>query len=113
MSSYAEDEWWWTAPQLHALGLLSEEALAQMADRDETMHGLLIKTTDGNAKRNPLVKIAASWLRRQPINSEGSAEARFGSHSKLKSDVATHLTSVQKQKSNKQPLAIVTLNEPA
>ena len=30
-----------------------------MADRDETMHGLLIKTTDGNAKRNPLVKVAA------------------------------------------------------
>jgi P27 family predicted phage terminase small subunit len=36
-----------------------EEALAKMADRDETMHGLLIKTTDGNAKRNPLVKVAA------------------------------------------------------
>src|ERR1700736_878819 len=79
LNAYAQDEWWRTAPQLHALGLLSaidvaclaeycqsyghwrqaEEALARMADRDETMHGLLIKTTDGNAKRNPLVKIAA------------------------------------------------------
>jgi P27 family predicted phage terminase small subunit len=38
---------------------LAAEALARMADRDETMHGLLIKTTDGNARRNPLVKIAS------------------------------------------------------
>jgi len=38
---------------------LAVEALARMADRDENMHGLLIKTVDGNAKRNPLVKIAA------------------------------------------------------
>jgi P27 family predicted phage terminase small subunit len=30
-----------------------------MSDRDENMHGLLVKTTDGNARRNPLVKIAA------------------------------------------------------
>jgi P27 family predicted phage terminase small subunit len=79
LNAFALDEWWRTAPQLHALGLLSaidvaclaaycqayghwrqaEEALARMADRDETMHGLLIKTTDGNAKRNPLVKVAA------------------------------------------------------
>ena len=79
LSAYARDKWWRIAPQLHLLGLLSaidvaclaaycqayghwrqaEEALARMADRDETMHGLLIKTTDGNAKRNPLVTVAA------------------------------------------------------
>ncbi len=37
----------------------AEEALARMADRDEHMHGLLIKTVDGNPRRNPLVKVAA------------------------------------------------------
>ncbi len=37
----------------------AEEALARMADHDEHMHGLLIKTVDGNARRTPLVKIAA------------------------------------------------------
>ncbi len=67
------------APELHRLRLLTRvdvaslaaycyaygqwrlaaEALARMADRDEAMHGLLIKGTDGNARRNPLVKIAA------------------------------------------------------
>ena len=35
------------------------EALAKMADRDETVRALMIKSIDGNAKRNPLVKIAA------------------------------------------------------
>jgi P27 family predicted phage terminase small subunit len=79
LSAYAQDEWWTVAPDLHRLGLLTvadvaslgaycyaygqwrmaAEALARMADRDDTMHGLLIKTTDGNARRNPLVKIAA------------------------------------------------------
>jgi P27 family predicted phage terminase small subunit len=79
LSAYALDEWWIVAPELHRLGLLTvvdvaslgayryaygqwrmaAEALARMADRDETMHGLLIKTTDGNARRNPLVKVAA------------------------------------------------------
>ena len=29
-----------------------------MADRDENMHGPLVKTTDGNARRNPLIKSA-------------------------------------------------------
>jgi phage terminase small subunit len=29
-----------------------------MADCDETTHGLLVKRVDGNARRNPLVKIA-------------------------------------------------------
>lgn len=79
IDGFARDEWWEIAPQLHRLGLLTRidvpalaaycyafgqwrqaaEALARMADRDETMHGLLIRTSDGNARRNPLVKIAA------------------------------------------------------
>jgi P27 family predicted phage terminase small subunit len=79
LSAYACDEWWRVAPELWALGLLTvldsatlgayaqaygrwreaEEALARVADRDEHMHGLLIKTQDGNPRRNPLVKIAA------------------------------------------------------
>ncbi|MCK1303899.1 phage terminase small subunit P27 family [Bradyrhizobium sp. 24] len=78
ITGYAADEWWTVAPGLHRLGLLTTvdvaalsaycyayaqwrqaaEALARMADRDETMHGLLVKTVDGNARRNPLVKIA-------------------------------------------------------
>jgi P27 family predicted phage terminase small subunit len=78
LSPYAQDEWWRTAPSLHVLGLLSaldamalaaycqsyarwreaEEALARVADRDEHMRGLLIKT-EGGARRNPLVKLAA------------------------------------------------------
>ena len=76
---YAAGEWWSVAPELHRLGLLTVadvaslgaycysywqwrlavEALARMADRDENVHGLLIKTTDGDARRNPLVKIAS------------------------------------------------------
>jgi phage terminase small subunit len=37
-----------------------------MADRDETLHGLLIKTTGGNAKRNPLVTIATDAAQDMP-----------------------------------------------
>jgi P27 family predicted phage terminase small subunit len=79
LTGYAADEWWAVAPELHNLGLLTSvdvsclaaycysygiwrdaaEALAKIAARDEATHGLLIKGTDGNAKRNPLVKIAA------------------------------------------------------
>jgi P27 family predicted phage terminase small subunit len=79
LSPYAQDEWWRVAPELWALGLLTaldtaclgaycaayghwrtaEEALAKMAARDEQTHALMIKTQDGNARRNPLVKIAA------------------------------------------------------
>src|SRR5262245_56995628 len=67
ITGYAADEWWRTGPELHRLGLLTavdvpalacycysyaqwrlaSEALARMADRDETMHGLLVKTIDG------------------------------------------------------------------
>jgi P27 family predicted phage terminase small subunit len=79
ITGYAADEWWSAATQLHRLGLLTkvdvvplaaycsayghwrqaEEALARMAANDPKMHGLLVKTVDGNARRNPLVKIAA------------------------------------------------------
>jgi len=79
LRAYAADEWWRVAPELWALGLLTVldtaclaaycysygvwrdavEALARVADRDEQMRGLLIKTQDGNARRNPLVKVAA------------------------------------------------------
>jgi P27 family predicted phage terminase small subunit len=78
LSSYAQDEWWRTSPQLHVLGLLStvdvaclaaycqsyalwreaSEALARMAAHDEHTHALLIKTVDGNPRRNPLIKVA-------------------------------------------------------
>jgi P27 family predicted phage terminase small subunit len=79
LSSFARDEWWRVAPELWALGLLTvldtaslaaycysygiwreaAEALARVADRDEQMRGLLIRTQAGDARRNPLVKIAA------------------------------------------------------
>jgi phage terminase small subunit len=39
---------------------MAEEALAAMAERDPLTHGLLVKRTDGNAGRNPLVAIAAA-----------------------------------------------------
>ncbi|MBR1174877.1 phage terminase small subunit P27 family [Bradyrhizobium sp. KB893862 SZCCT0404] len=79
LCAFAQDEWWRVAPELHALGLLTRadvaclgaychaygqwrlacEALERIANRDEIMHGLLVKTADGNARRNPLVKIAS------------------------------------------------------
>ena len=79
ITGFAADEWWQTAPQLHALGPLSgidincladycysygiwldaAEALAKIVARDEATSGLLIKGTDGNARRNPLVTIAS------------------------------------------------------
>jgi P27 family predicted phage terminase small subunit len=37
----------------------AEEVLARMAERDELTRGLMIKSVDGNPRRNPLVKIAA------------------------------------------------------
>jgi P27 family predicted phage terminase small subunit len=75
----AADEWWRVAPELHRIGLLTlvdvmplaaycqsyarwrqaEEAIADMAERDPGTSALLVKTADGNARRNPLVKIAA------------------------------------------------------
>jgi P27 family predicted phage terminase small subunit len=75
---YACDEWYRLAPELHRLGLLTlldvtalaaycwaymhwptaEEALARMAERDQTTSGLLVKRADGNAGQNPLLSIS-------------------------------------------------------
>jgi P27 family predicted phage terminase small subunit len=46
---------------LHGLRALAiaELVLRDMAQRDPVTHGLLIRTTEGNPRRNPLVKIAA------------------------------------------------------
>jgi P27 family predicted phage terminase small subunit len=79
VTGYGADEWWRVGPQLHRLRLLTavdtaafsaycmacgrwreaEEIIARVAAGDHAMHGLLVKTTDGNARRNPLIKIAA------------------------------------------------------
>lgn len=78
ITGFAADLWWEVAPGLHVMGLLTRidvpvfsifcysygqwrqacEALARIADRDEATHGLLIRTVDGNARRNPLIKAA-------------------------------------------------------
>jgi P27 family predicted phage terminase small subunit len=79
LTGYAQDEWWRVAPELHRLKLLTVldigplaaycqaygcwrtagEALAAMAKRDEATSALLIKDVAGNARANPLVRIAA------------------------------------------------------
>jgi P27 family predicted phage terminase small subunit len=66
------------APDLHVIGLLrgvdlqmlgaycqnratwrtAVETLATVAASDPLMHGLLVRSADGNPRRNPLVKIA-------------------------------------------------------
>ncbi len=38
---------------------VAEEMLARTAENDAATHALLIRSTDGNPRRNPLVKIAA------------------------------------------------------
>src|SRR5262245_3271377 len=75
---YAADEWWRCGPELHRLGLLTiidlmpfaayceayarwrsaEEALYQMAERDQVTGALLIRSADGNPRQNPLVRMA-------------------------------------------------------
>jgi P27 family predicted phage terminase small subunit len=82
LSKYAQDEWWRIAPRLHRIGLLtvvdiqamasycqsysrwreSEQLLARIAKDAPSMRGLLVKSSDGNARRNPLIKIAADQL---------------------------------------------------
>lgn len=76
---HAADEWHRIACELHALGVLrgvdvqllaaycvnyatwrnAIETLATMAASDPITHGLLVRTTDGNPRRNPLAKIAS------------------------------------------------------
>jgi P27 family predicted phage terminase small subunit len=78
LNSYARDEWWTVAPQLHALGLLTKldcatlaaycsayshwrqasESLARLAANDPATHGQLIRTRGGDAVVNPLLSIA-------------------------------------------------------
>jgi len=76
---YAADEWRRVASELHLLGVLrgvdvqllaaycvnyatwrtAVETLATIAARDPVTHGLLVRTADGNPRRNPLQKIAS------------------------------------------------------
>lgn len=78
LSDEAKAEWTRTADQLYQLGILSkidraalgaycqaygrweqaERALARMAERDAVTHGMMIKTTNGNAVQNPLLGTA-------------------------------------------------------
>ena len=78
LSDEAKAEWTRTAEQLYRLGILSkidraalgaycqaygrweqaERALARMAERDAVTHGMMIKTTNGNAVQNPLLGTA-------------------------------------------------------
>src|SRR5262245_47885893 len=83
VTGYAADEWHRVAASLCVLRMLTpldhmplaaycvayahwrqaEEALADMAKRDQATGALLIKAQDGNARRNPLVQIAADAAR--------------------------------------------------
>jgi P27 family predicted phage terminase small subunit len=74
LAGHAADEWWRVAPglglltridvaclgaycQSYARWRTAEEALARPADRDAHTGALLVRTADGNAKRNPLLRI--------------------------------------------------------
>jgi P27 family predicted phage terminase small subunit len=79
LDGYARAEWNRVAEELYQLGLLTvvdlqplaaycsaygrwrtaEETLAAIAAGDPALHGLVVKTTEGNMRRNPLVQIAA------------------------------------------------------
>lgn len=78
LSGHALVEWKRVVRELHAIGVLTEidratlsayaqaygrwveaeESLAAMAERDNVMHALIIKTVNGNTMQNPLVTIA-------------------------------------------------------
>jgi P27 family predicted phage terminase small subunit len=80
LAKHAQDEWWRVAPGLHQMGLLTvldvmplaaycmayarwraaEEGLARTAEFSPRTSGLLIRTMDGNARANPLARIAAA-----------------------------------------------------
>jgi P27 family predicted phage terminase small subunit len=79
LTGYAREEWDRIAPGLHLFGLLSDvdvmplaaycesfkrwktavEALDKVAVLDPNMHGLLVKGSEGQARPNPLIRIAA------------------------------------------------------
>jgi P27 family predicted phage terminase small subunit len=44
--------------QAYGRWVQAERGIAQMAERDQLTHGLMIKTTNGNAIQNPLVGMA-------------------------------------------------------
>lgn len=78
LDDYAKKEWRRVVLELETLGILSKldlpvltayciaysrfrfanEALKAVADKDKTLHGLLIKTKQGNWIQNPLVGVA-------------------------------------------------------
>jgi len=77
LTGYAQDEWWRIAEELRRLKLLdvmplaaycvayarwrqAEEALAKMGEKDPVTAGMLIKGSLGDARVNPLVRVAAS-----------------------------------------------------
>lgn len=79
LDGYAREEWDRVADELYRLGLLTvvdtrplaaycsaydrwrtaEETLAAIAANDSVLHGLVVKTAEGNMRRNPLVQIAS------------------------------------------------------
>jgi P27 family predicted phage terminase small subunit len=79
LTGFAADEWHRIAGELHALGVLrgvdvqllgaycvsfatwrtAVETLTTLAAEDPVTHGQLVRSPDGNARRNPLAKIAA------------------------------------------------------
>jgi P27 family predicted phage terminase small subunit len=83
LTGYAADEWYRIAPELHRLGLLTVldvhmlalyceayktwraalEAVAKVAERDQTTSGLLIRGVDGTPRQNPLMRTAGDMLR--------------------------------------------------
>jgi P27 family predicted phage terminase small subunit len=78
LSEHARAEWERVSPELHRLGLLTvldvatlcaytasfsrwraaEIALLEIGAKDPVTHGLLIKDADGNARVNPLTRVA-------------------------------------------------------
>ena len=80
LTGFAADEWWRVAPELYRLKLLTvvdvmplaaycvayarwrqaEEALAKMGEKDQVTGALLITSSLGDARVNPLVRVAAS-----------------------------------------------------
>jgi P27 family predicted phage terminase small subunit len=101
---YAADEWYRVAEELYNLKLLSRvdvsplaaycnaygvwrtavETLRTVADRDPVMHGLIIKTQNGNPQQNPLVLTA-----RQAANDMVRFAAEFGFTPAARSRIAT------------------------
>lgn len=83
LDAYAQEEWIRVMPDLWATGVYAnidlqmlsayckaysrwrkaEEDLAKMADLDPNTHGVMLKTSNGNAIQNPLVGVASTALK--------------------------------------------------